>query len=61
MIILSWIYFFVFKRLGYLRIELAYEVLGRDTVMNAESKGLELDLVIEKIHKLYPQPKKRGC
>lgn len=60
-IILSWIYFFVFKRLGYLRIELAYEVLGRDTVMNAESKGLELDLVIEKIHKLYPQPKKRGC
>lgn len=60
-IIFSWIYFFVVKRLGHLRISKAVEVLGRDTVMNAESKGLELDLVIEKIESLYPQPKKRGC
>ena len=29
--------------------------------MNAESKGLDLDIVIDSIEKLYPQPKKRGC
>jgi len=29
--------------------------------MNAESKGLDLEQVIEKIENLYPEPKKRGC
>lgn len=42
-IIVSWIYFFPMKRLSKLRVKKAIEVLGRDTVMNAESKGLDLD------------------
>ena len=60
-IILSWIYFFPMKRLGRLRVSKAVEVMGRDTIMNAESKGLDLEQVIEKIETLYPEPKKRGC
>lgn len=60
-IIISWAYFFPMKRLGKLRISKGIEVIGRDTLMNAESKGLDLDAVIEKIGDLYPEPKKRGC
>jgi hypothetical protein len=60
-VILSWVYFFTLKRMKWLRVSKAVEVLGRDTIMNAESKGLELDLVVEKIEQLYPQPKKKGC
>lgn len=46
-IVVSWIYFFPMKRLNILRVKKSIEVLGRDTVMNAESKGLDLDQVIE--------------
>ena len=57
----SWAYFFAMKRLHYLKVKKSTEVLGRDTVNNAVSKGLDLSLVIEKIENLYPEPKKRGC
>ena len=60
-IVVSWIYFFPMKRLNKLRVNKAVEVIGRDTLMNAESKGLDLDQVVEKIEAMYPQPKKRGC
>jgi hypothetical protein len=49
------------KRLNQLRVEKSVEVLGRDTIMNAQSKGINLDQLTEKIENLYPQPKKRGC
>jgi ammonia channel protein AmtB len=58
---ISLLYFFPMKRLGKLRVPKAIEVIGRDTVMNAQSKGLDIELVIEKIENLYPEPKKRGC
>jgi len=60
-IVISWGFFFPMKRLDYLRVTKSTEVIGRDTIMNAESKGLELEAVIEKIESLYPEPKKRGC
>lgn len=60
-IVVSWSYFFPMKRLNHLRVSKGIEVIGRDTVMNAESKGLDLEPVIMKIASLYPEPKKRGC
>lgn len=60
-IFVSWLFFFPMKRLKYLKVDKSIEVLGRDTVNNAKSKGLDLDLVIQKIETLYPEPKKRGC
>ena len=60
-LVLSWVYFFPMKRLNYLRVTKSMEVLGRDTIINAQSKGLDLASVIEKIEKFYPEPKKRGC
>jgi ammonia channel protein AmtB len=40
---ISWIYFFPVKRLGGLRVPKSIEVLGRDTIINANSKGLDLN------------------
>ena len=57
----SWGYFFPMKRMNQLRVPKSTEVLGRDTIMNAVSKGLDLDQLIDKIERLYPEPKKRGC
>lgn len=48
-IVISWIYFFPIKRLGRLRVKKGVEVIGRDTLMNAQSKGLDLEGVVEKI------------
>lgn len=59
--ILSWAFFFPIKRLGALRIPKSIEVIGRDAIMNANSKGLDLQQLLEKIETLYPEPKKRGC
>lgn len=58
---ISWMYFFPMKRLATLRVPISIEVIGRDTIMNAESKGLDLTSVIEKIEDLYPEAKKKGC
>lgn len=41
--VLSWTYFFPLKRLKKLRISKSIEVIGHDTIMNARSKGLDLD------------------
>jgi ammonia channel protein AmtB len=60
-LVVSWGFFFPMKRLDHLRVSKSTEVIGRDTIMNAESKGLDLDIVIDSIEKLYPAPKKRGC
>lgn len=60
-LVVSWAYFFPMQRFKKLRVPKSTEVLGRDTVMNAISKGIELDEIIEKIESLYPEPKKRGC
>ena len=60
-IIVTWVFFFPLKSLGKLRVRKSVEVLGRDALMNAESKGLELELVMDEIEKRYPPPKKRGC
>jgi len=59
--VLSWIYFFPMKRLNSLKVPRSIEVLGRDAIMNANSKGLDLKQLIEKIEAVYPEPKKRGC
>jgi len=60
-IVITWIYFFPMKRMNRLRVNKGIEVIGRDTIMNAQSKGLDLESVIDKIDSLYPQAKKRGC
>jgi ammonia channel protein AmtB len=44
--VLSWVYFFPIKRLNYLRIPKSVEVLGRDAIMNANSKGLDIESLI---------------
>jgi len=41
--VISWIYFFPVKRLGGLRVPKSIEILGRDTIINANSKGLDLN------------------
>jgi len=41
--VISWAYFFPLKRLKKLRISKSTEVIGHDTIMNARSKGLDLD------------------
>jgi len=57
----SWGYFLPMKRVNQLRVPKSTEVLGRDTIMNAVSKGLDLDQLVDKIERLYPEPRKRGC
>jgi len=47
--VISWAYFFPLKRMNGMRISKAVEVIGRDTIMNARSKGLDLDQLEEKI------------
>lgn len=47
--VMSWGYFFPLKRMNGLRISKAIEVIGHDTIINAKSKGLDLDQLIEKI------------
>lgn len=59
--VLSWLYFFPIKRLGQLKIPRSIEVIGRDAIMNANSKGLDLKQILDKIEAVYPEPKKRGC
>ena len=49
-LVFSWIFFFPMKRLNMLRVSKSTEVLGRDTIDNAISKGLDLDQVVEKIN-----------
>ena len=41
-VVITWGFFFPMKRLNKLRIDKSVEVIGRDTLMNAESKGLDL-------------------
>lgn len=59
--IVSWIYFFAFKRCKLLRISKADEVLGQDVIDAAISKDLSLVQLKEKITSLYPESKKKGC
>ena len=49
-VVVTWGFFFPMKRLHKLRIDKSVEVIGRDTLMNAESKGLDLTQVREKIN-----------
>ena len=41
-VVITWGFYFPMKRLNKLRIDKSVEVIGRDTLMNAESKGLDL-------------------
>lgn len=40
--VLSWAYYFPIKRLGSLKVPKSIEVIGRDAIMNANSKALDL-------------------
>ena len=61
-VVITWGFFFPYKRMEKLRVKVSTEVIGRDTIMNAASKGIgELTTVIEKIDKDFPKPIKRGC
>jgi Amt family ammonium transporter len=44
-LLVSWIYFFVFKRCKGLRLKLAEEVLGMDTIAYAKNKGIDITLI----------------
>ena len=57
----AWVYFFPFQRLGNLKVPRRVEILGRDAIMNANSKGLDLEQLLDKISTVYPEPKKKGC
>jgi len=48
-LIVTWGYFFPMKRLNLLKVDKSTEVLGRDTIMNAVSKTIELDQVVDAI------------
>ena len=61
MLVISWIYFFIFKRCHILRMRKAEEILGQDAVDAAKYKGLDITLMLEQIGKQYPDSKRKGC
>lgn len=60
-LIVSWVYFFILKRLKVLRLTLSEEVLGADTIAYAKNKGIDIDDLREAIKSLYPENKNKGC
>ena len=58
---MSWIYFFILKRCKVLRLSIAEEVLGADTIAYAKNKGINMTLIKEAVKNLYPVNKKKGC
>lgn len=60
-LIVSWVYFFVLKRFKVLRLSMADEVLGADTVAYAKNKGIDIKAIRETVKNLYPNNKKKGC
>lgn len=60
-IIVSWIFFFSFKRCKLLRLRKAEEILGHDTLNRAMGKGIDISNLIEVISSLYPESRRKGC
>lgn len=60
-VIVTWIFFFILKRCKVLRLKLQEEVLGADTIMYAKHKGIDMKQMLDAVHKMYPQNKKKGC
>ena len=59
--IVSWIYFYVFKRCKLLKLKKAEEVVGIDTITEAREKGIDITQLLDTINKMYPDSRKKGC
>lgn len=60
-LVISWIYFFSFKRCKALKLSKAEEVLGHDTIIRARNKGIDLSKLCDAIKKKFPDTKRKGC
>ncbi len=52
--LLSWIYFSTAAQWEKLLVDKSIEVLGRDTVLHARAKGINLDRLEQKLNEMYP-------
>jgi ammonia channel protein AmtB len=59
--IISFIYFFALYRLDVLKLTVAEEVLGMDTVEHASQAGIDIKPLMDKINNEYPKMVKKGC
>ncbi|TNV84072.1 hypothetical protein FGO68_gene17622 [Halteria grandinella] len=59
--VLTWIYFFSFKRCRLLKLKKEQEVIGLDTLIWAKSKNIDLKGLKAKIREAYPDHRKKGC
>ena len=60
-IIITWIYFFSFKRCKLLKLKKAEEVMGMDALNRAKSKGIDISSLLSIIQTQYPDSKRKGC
>ena len=58
---LTWIYFFSFKRCRILKLKKEQEVIGLDALMMAKGKRIDLKGLMMQIREAYPDHRKKGC
>jgi ammonia channel protein AmtB len=59
--VLTWIYFFSFKRCRVLKLKKSQEIIGLDALFQAKGKRIDLKGLKEAIHEQYPDHRKKGC
>ena len=59
--IITWIYFFAFKRCKLLKLKKAEEVIGFDTLIMAKAKGIDIEHLLNNVAHSYPDSKRKGC
>jgi ammonia channel protein AmtB len=59
--VMTWLYFFSFKRCRLLKLKKEQEVIGLDALMQAKSKRIDLKGLKGAIKEAYPDHRKKGC
>jgi ammonia channel protein AmtB len=59
--VITWIYFFAFKRCRLLKVRKSQEILGLDAIMQAHSKRIDIKSLKKVIAEAYPDHRKKGC
>jgi len=59
--VITWIYFFSFKRCRLLKLKKSQEIMGLDALEQAKSKNIKLEELLAVMQKAYPDHGKRGC
>ena len=59
--VITWVYFFSFKRCRLLKLKKAQEILGLDAIMQAQSKRIDIKTLKQTISAAYPEHRKKGC